>query len=60
MDYKYSFETISEQSYTLSELNTMKFLHPWLDDLPCVNSPQGNIINYEELAKSDVGALECC
>ena len=29
----------------------MKFLHPWLDEKPCVNSAQGNIINYEELAQ---------
>ena len=53
-DYKYNFETTTGEKYTLSGWNTMKFLHPWLNDLPCVNSPQGNIINFEELAKSNV------
>jgi iron complex transport system substrate-binding protein len=28
----------------------MKYLHPWLDDLPCINSPQGNILSFEKLA----------
>lgn len=53
-DYKYNFETIDGKKYTLAGLNTMKYLHPWLDDLACINSPQGNIINFEELAKSNV------
>ncbi len=52
-DYKYDFTTIKGEKYSLSGLNTMKYLHPWLDELPCVNSPQGNIINYEELAKAN-------
>lgn len=52
-DYKYDFTTTKGKKYSLSGLNTMKYLHPWLDDLPCVNSPQGNIINYEELAKAN-------
>lgn len=53
-DYKYDFETISGEKYSLSGWNTMKYLHPWLDDLPCINSPQGNILNFEELAKANV------
>lgn len=52
-DYKYTFKTVSGESYTLSGWNTMKYLHPWLDKLPCVNSPQGDIINYETLAKAN-------
>lgn len=28
----------------------MKYLHPHLDSLPCINSPQGNIIDFETLA----------
>lgn len=52
-DYKYNFSTKSGEKYTLSGLNTMKYLHPWLNDLPCVNSQQGNIINFEELAKAN-------
>lgn len=52
-DYKYDFTTTKGEKYSLSGLNTMKYLHPWLDELPCVNSPQGNIINYEELAKAN-------
>lgn len=52
-DYKYNFETVSGEKYTLSGWNTMKYLHPWLDELPCINSPQGNITNYEELAKNN-------
>lgn len=50
-DYKYSFERTNGEKYTLAGWNTMKYLHPWLDELPCVNSAQGNIINFEELAK---------
>lgn len=52
-DYKYTFKTVSGENYTLSGWNTMKYLHPWLDKLPCVNSPQGDIINYETLAKAN-------
>lgn len=52
-DYKYSFESVDGKSYTARGLHTMKYLHPWLNDLPCFNSPQGNIINYETLAKAD-------
>lgn len=50
-DYKYDFETVSGETYTLRGWNTMKYLHPWLDNLTCVNSPQGDVINYESLAK---------
>ena len=49
-DYRYRFTTVRGESYELSGLHTMRFLHPWLDDLPCVNSPQGNVISFEALA----------
>lgn len=52
-DYNYKFETVGGEKYSLRGWNTMKFLHPWLNDLPCVNSPQGNIINFEALAKEN-------
>ncbi|MDR2173322.1 MAG: ABC transporter substrate-binding protein [Burkholderiales bacterium] len=50
-DYKYNFETSSGEKYSHQGWNTMKYLHPWLDDLPCFNSPQGNVLNFETLAK---------
>jgi len=50
-DYKYQFETTSGEQYEHRGWNTMKYLHPWLDDLPCVNSPQGNVLDFETLAK---------
>ncbi len=49
-DYKYDFVAQNGEKYSHRGWNTMKFLHPWLDEKPCVNSAQGNIINYEELA----------
>lgn len=52
-DYKYDFETVSGETYRHRGWNTMKFLHPWLDDKVCVNSPQGDILNFEALAKSN-------
>lgn len=52
-DYRYEFETASGEKYEHRGWNTMKYLHPWLDDLPCVNSPQGNVINFEALAKAE-------
>lgn len=53
-DYTYSFVTGSGEHYTYSKgWNTMKYLHPWLNDLPCINSPQGNILSYETLAQSN-------
>ncbi|CAD7288365.1 hypothetical protein LMG7974_00973 [Campylobacter majalis] len=52
-DYKYEYEKISGEKYTLRGWNVMKYLHPWLDELPCINSAQGNIINYETLAKAN-------
>lgn len=51
-DYKYDFETVSGETYRHRGWNTMKFLHPWLDDKICVNSPQGDILNFEALAKA--------
>ena len=52
-DYKYTYETIAGKKYTAKGVNTMKYLHPWLNDIPCFNSPQGDILNYETLAKAD-------
>ena len=49
-DYRYRFPTKDGKSYELGGLHTMRFLHPWLNDLPCVNSPQGNVISFETLA----------
>ncbi|WP_294558878.1 ABC transporter substrate-binding protein [uncultured Mailhella sp.] len=49
-DYRYTIPSRSGESREYRGWNTMKYLHPWLDDLPCVNSPQGNIISYETLA----------
>ncbi|MDR1487759.1 MAG: ABC transporter substrate-binding protein [Deltaproteobacteria bacterium] len=51
-DYNYDFETASGEKYSHRGWNTMKFLHPWLNDLPCFNSPQGDIINFETLAEA--------
>ena len=52
-DYKYSFESVDGKPYTARGWHTMKYLHPWLNDLPCFNSAQGDIINYETLAKAN-------
>lgn len=52
-DYHYSFETAKGETYEHRGWNTMKFLHPWLDDKVCVNSPQGDIINFEALANAN-------
>lgn len=52
-DYKYSFTRLSGETYTLRGWNIMKYLHPWLDDLTCINSPQGNVINFEKLANEN-------
>lgn len=52
-DYKYTYETIDGKKYTAKGVNTMKYLHPWFNDIPCFNSPQGDILNYETLAKAD-------
>ena len=49
-DYRYTIPSASGQSHEYRGWSTMKYLHPWLDELPCVNSPQGNIISYETLA----------
>lgn len=50
-DYKYKIQG-REKELEFAGLNTMRALHPWLNDLPCFNSAQGNIINYETLIKS--------
>ena len=52
-DYSYRFETASGETYEHRGWNTMKFLHPWLDEKVCVNSPQGDIINFEALANAN-------
>ena len=52
-DYKYTYETTDGKKYTAKGVNTMKYLHPWLNDIPCFNSPQDDILNYETLAKAD-------
>lgn len=52
-DYKYTYETTDGKKYTAKGVNTMKYLHPWLNDIPCFNSQQGDILNYETLAKAD-------
>lgn len=52
-DYNYHFETSSGEKYSHQGWNTMKYLHPRLDDLPCFNSPQGNVLNFETLAKTE-------
>ena len=49
-DYRYVFTSRTGESEEYRGWNTMKYLHPWLNDLPCINSPQGNIISYEALA----------
>jgi len=49
-DYVYTIETISGETYTYRGWHTMKFLHPWLNELPCVVAPQGFAINFETLA----------
>ena len=56
-DYTYDFPSESGETYTYRGWNTMKYLHPWLDDLPCVNSPQGNVISYETLASGNPEAV---
>lgn len=32
-DYKYTYETIDGKKYTAKGVNTMKYLHPWLNDI---------------------------
>lgn len=49
-DYRYVIPSRTGESHEYRGWNTMKYIHPWLNDLPCVNSPQGNIISYETLA----------
>ncbi len=51
-DYKYDFEGADGATWQHRGWNTMKLLHPWLDEKICINSPQGNIINFEALAKA--------
>lgn len=51
--YKYeSYASGSDKATYLYGLNTALTLNSNLEDLPCINSPQGNIINYETLVKS--------
>ena len=51
--YKYeSYTSDKEKPTYLFGLNTALMLNPNLEELSCINSPQGNIINYETLVKS--------
>lgn len=53
-DYKYSFVGTGGLGREYSGgWNTMKYLNPWLDDLPCFNSPAGNILSFETLASAN-------
>lgn len=52
-DYRYEFEAENGERWEHRGWNTMKFLHPWLDEKLCINSPQGNAINFEALAASN-------
>lgn len=56
-DYKYSFSSESGETWSHQGWNTMKVLHPWLDEKVCVNSPQGNAINFEALAAAKPEAV---
>jgi len=49
-DYHYTFVGRKGERFEHSGLSTMRCLHPWLNDLPCINSPQGNVLNFEALA----------
>ena len=49
-DYHYTFVGLNGERFEHSGLSTMRCLHPWLNDLPCINSPQGNVLNFETLA----------
>ncbi len=51
-DYRYTIPSRIGESREYRGWSTMKYLHPWLNDLPCVNSPQGNIISFETLASA--------
>lgn len=52
-DYNYDFETATGEKFSHQGWNTMKYLHPWLNDRPCFNSPQGDVLNFETLAKAE-------
>ena len=52
-DYRYEFIAGDGQAYEHRGWNTMKFLHPRLDTLPCVTAPQGYAVSIESLAKAD-------
>jgi iron complex transport system substrate-binding protein len=52
-DYNYDYETASGEKYSYRGWNTMKYLHPWLNDKPCFNSPDGDILDFETLAKAE-------
>ncbi len=52
-DYKYTVIGANDKEYKYAGLNTMRFLHPWLDELVCVNSPQGNALSFEALAAAN-------
>lgn len=49
-DYTYTYTGKDGEPLTFAGLSTMKVLHPWLNDLVCINSPQGNVLQLEALA----------
>lgn len=56
-DYQYSFEGEDGETWSHAGWNTMKVLHPWLDEKTCINSPQGNVISFEALAAGNPQAV---
>lgn len=50
-DYSYTFN-IENKKHTFKGWHVQKALNPWLDNLPCFNSSQGDILNYETLLAS--------
>lgn len=49
-DYRYTYTGKEGATYEYQGVSTMRCLHPWLDQLPCFNSLQGNMLNFETLA----------
>jgi iron complex transport system substrate-binding protein len=49
--FHFVFETAAGESFTYNGFNTMRYLHPWLEDLPSFRAIDGGGINFEILAK---------
>lgn len=47
----YQFESTTGETFEYSGLSTMKYLHPWLNDLPVLNSRHDSSVNIELLAQ---------